>query len=106
MSNKLEIACFNYQSALNAEKGNADRIEFCYDASVGGVTPNIETVKQVLGSVRTTVYIMIRPRGGNFVYSDEEFSQMKKDLIAFKNIGAKGFVFGILNNKSSKRLYS
>jgi copper homeostasis protein len=101
MSKKLEIACFDFQSALNAEKGNADRIELCDDAKSGGITPKLEIVKLVLSSVFIPVYIMIRPRGGDFIYSDEEFNQMKKDIIDFKNEGAKGFVFGILSKNNT-----
>ncbi|MGZ4034887.1 MAG: copper homeostasis protein CutC, partial [Bacteroidia bacterium] len=94
---KLEIACFNYESALVAQQGGADRIELCDSFSDGGTTPAIEIVKLTRKKISIDLFIMIRPRGGNFVYSDQEFERMKKNISEFKQIGIDGFVFGILN---------
>ncbi len=95
---KLEIACFNAQSALIAQQGGADRIELCDNIKEGGTTPNLEITKQTLEKVTIPLYVMIRPRGGNFVYSEEEFQQMKNEIRQFKALGVNGFVFGILNH--------
>lgn len=95
----LEIACFNADSARAAAKAGADRIELCADRPLGGTTPTIEVFQQVKSSIDSIpINVMIRPRGGNFVYSDEEFKEMKQSITAFKEQGADGFVFGILIN--------
>lgn len=95
---KLEIACFNAESALIAQQGGADRIELCDNIKEGGTTPDLQITKQTLEKVTIPLYVMIRPRGGNFVYSEEEFQQMKKEIQQFKTLGVDGFVFGILNH--------
>ncbi len=94
--NKLEIACFNLDSALIAQKAGADRVELCADISVGGITPNLQIIQQVREHLTIDLYVMIRPRGGNFVYSDSEFEQMKSEIETIKKLGVNGFVFGIL----------
>lgn len=93
---KIEIACFNPESAIIAAKNGADRIEFCDGLQEGGTTPNFETTKLIKEQVQIPVYVMIRPRGGDFVYSEEEFQQMKSDIIELKKLDVDGFVFGIL----------
>jgi len=95
---KLEIACFNLKSALSAHENMADRVELCRNLSVGGLTPEIATVISARTKLSIDLFIMIRPREGNFVYSNDEFKQMKKDIKSFKEIGVDGFVFGILND--------
>ena len=94
----LEIACFNVDSALIAQDAGAHRIEFCAAREVGGVTPSLEDVQELKPKCRIPVNIMIRPRGGDFVYSTEEFDQMKKDVEQFKLL-ADGFVFGIMTEE-------
>ncbi|KGO88310.1 copper homeostasis protein CutC [Flavobacterium suncheonense] len=101
---KLEIACFNSESALIAQQGGADRIEFCANLKEGGTTPDFKTIKKLLPEIRVDLYVMIRPRGGNFEYSEEEFQQMKAEIREFKTIGVNGFVFGILNHDKSINL--
>lgn len=98
---KLEIACFNLESALIAQRSGANRIELCDDFSVGGITPNYGTFETARKLITIELFVMIRPRGGDFSYSEDEFEQMKKDLIYFKSKGADGFVFGILNSDGS-----
>lgn len=97
---KLEIACFNIASALVASKSNADRIELCTDASSGGITPTFEDIKTLRKETDKEIMIMIRPRGGDFIYSDKEFEQMKSEIIMIKNFRIDGFVFGILNEEN------
>ena len=94
---KLEIACFNLESALVAAKSNTDRIELCADASSGGITPDFEDIKTLRKETDKDIMVMIRPRSGDFCYSDEEFEQMKSEIIMIKNFRIDGFVFGILN---------
>lgn len=99
---KLEIACFNVSSALIALSSKVDRIEFCADFSAGGITPNVADFLLLKStSFAVPIYVMIRPRGGNFVYTETEFLQMKQQLLAFKEAGADGFVFGILKEDHS-----
>ena len=99
--NQLEIACFNIESAVIAQENGADRVELCAEMEVGGTTPDFEITKQVRDLLTIDLNVMIRPRGGNFVYSDAEFQQMKKEILRFKEIGVNGFVFGILNENNT-----
>ena len=94
---KIEIACFNLESATLAQKAGADRVELCANISVGGTTPSIEIIQQARKNITLDLYVMIRPRGGNFVYSEAELDQMKSDIVNIKKLGVNGFVFGILN---------
>ena len=94
---KIEIACFNLESTLIAQNAGADRVELCADMSVGGTTPTIEIIQQAREHLTINLYVMIRPRGGNFVYSEAEFEQMKSEIETIKKLGVNGFVFGILN---------
>lgn len=99
--NKLEIACFNLTSAVIAQENGADRVELCAGIEVGGTTPDFEITKKVRELIDIDLNVMIRPRGGNFVYSDAEFEQMKLEIIEFKKLNVNGFVFGILNEDNS-----
>ena len=101
---QLEIACFNSDSALIAQQNGADRVELCDAIEVGGTSPTIEIVKQVRANVSIDLYVMIRPRGGSFVYTEIEFQLMKTTVLAFKELKVDGFVFGILdeNNRIDK----
>lgn len=95
---RLEIACFSAESAIVAWKAGADRVELCHDQEAGGTTPTVASVEHVKKHVTIPVYMMIRPRGGNFVYSAHEFEQMRSDIDAFKPM-VDGFVFGMLDSK-------
>ena len=97
----LEVCANSYESALNAQKGGAQRIELCEDLAVGGLTPNFELSKKVISELNIPVFILIRPRDGDFNYSGEEFKQIKKDIILFKELGCKGIVSGILTKKDN-----
>jgi copper homeostasis protein len=99
--NQLEIACFNLESAVIAQENGADRVELCAEMEVGGTTPDFEITKQVRELITIDLNVMIRPRGGNFVYSEAEFQQMKNEILQFKEIGVNGFVFGILTENNS-----
>jgi copper homeostasis protein len=98
---KLEIACFNPESAFIAQQNGADRIELCADRNAGGTTPDYEITKNVRAALSIDLNVMIRPRGGDFVYSDDEFEQMKESILSFKKMKVDGFVFGILKEDGS-----
>jgi len=98
--NKLEIACFNLESAIVAQENGADRIELCDEIAVGGTTPKAVDIINTRKLVAIDLYLMIRPRGGNFVYSDEEFSEMKLNILHGKSLKVNGFVFGILSENN------
>jgi copper homeostasis protein len=102
MNNKnLEIACFNAESAVIAQINGADRVELCTNMLEGGTTPNFEIARKVRDELSIKMNVMIRPRGGDFVYTDAEFEQMKSEIEQFKKINVDGFVFGILNTDNS-----
>lgn len=92
----LEIACFNAESALTAQAAGADRIELCEDYAAGGITPSDNLLLKVRSSVTLPLVVMIRPRGGNFVYSGEEISQMERSILFCKENSVDGVVFGVL----------
>ena len=92
----LEVCANSYESAINAEKAGAHRIELCENLAVGGLTPNYKLAKEVIIDLSIPVFILIRPRDGDFNYSKNEFEQIKKDIILFKDLGCKGIVSGIL----------
>ncbi|WP_426431609.1 copper homeostasis protein CutC [Winogradskyella sp. HB-48] len=95
---KLEICANSYQSAKNACDAGAHRIELCQELSVGGITPSFGLVKKVVGEIDIPVFVLIRPRSGNFVYSEDEFQIMKNDIQLCKDLGCKGIVSGVLNS--------
>jgi copper homeostasis protein len=93
----LEICVETLEAALAAERGGADRIELCEDLAVGGVTPNLELMRAARSQIRIPIFAMIRPRGGDFLYSVEEFEEMIRDLASARNCGMDGAVFGLLD---------
>lgn len=93
----LEICANSYQSAKNACDAGAHRIELCQELSVGGITPSYGLLKEVTQNLSIPVFVLIRPRGGNFVYSEAEFEIMKQDIKLCKDLGCHGIVSGILN---------
>ena len=106
----LEIAVFNIRSALLAVKAGAGRIELCENPADGGTTPSYGTLKTVRKETSIPVFPIIRARGGDFFYSDEEFAVMQKDVQLSKQLGFEGIVIGALNKdatvdkKRTKRL--
>jgi copper homeostasis protein len=97
----LEICANSYQSAKNAQEAGAYRIELCQELSVGGITPSYGLLKQVRDNLEISVFVLIRPRGGDFVYSDVEFEIMKHDIQLCKDLGCDGIVSGLLNNNKT-----
>lgn len=88
-----------------AQENGADRIELCENMKLGGTTPNSILVVKVRENLNIKMHVIIRPRGGDFVYSDEELIEMKQDIKQYKKLGVDGFVFGILkeNGKVNKK---
>ena len=97
----IEVCAESYEYAVKAEKAGADRIELCKDLHLDGLTPDYESSKRTIDTLDIPVFILIRPRGGDFIYSHEEFELMKSDIIKFKEMGCKGIVSGVLNNDNS-----
>jgi copper homeostasis protein len=93
----LEICVETLDAALAAARGGADRIELCEELCVGGVTPSAELMRAVRAKVELPVFAMIRPRGGDFLYSESEFEQMVQAVATVKSCGLNGAVLGILD---------
>lgn len=93
----IKEACIeSFEEAVNAEKRGANRIELCDNLTLGGTTPSIENIRLCSEELNIPVFVMIRPRGGNFVYSEEELETMKAEIRECKKFGADGVVLGIL----------
>ena len=97
----IEICVETVAHAIAAENGGADRIELCSDLSSGGVTPNVALMQAAREQVRIPIYGMIRPRAGNFVYSDSDFETMKHEIQVAKEIGLDGVVLGLLDQTNA-----
>lgn len=96
MSYLLEICCYNLASAVIAQESGAHRVELCADPGDGGTTPSFSLIKTARKKLEIALYPIIRARGGDFLYSDEEFEIMLHDVRLCKKIGCDGVVIGIL----------
>lgn len=94
----LEIAVFNVEDAMYAANASADRIELCNDYKSGGITCSKEMLYQVRKKITIPIFPIIRPRSGNFCYSEDEFELMKRDILLCKQLEYDGVVAGILNS--------
>uniref|UniRef100_A0A8D2LB59 Copper homeostasis protein cutC homolog n=1 Tax=Varanus komodoensis TaxID=61221 RepID=A0A8D2LB59_VARKO len=92
----MEVCVDSVESAVNAERGGAGRLELCANLMEGGTTPSIGLLQVVKQCIQVPVFMMIRPRGGDFLYSDREVEVMKADIRLAKQHGADGLVFGAL----------
>jgi copper homeostasis protein len=93
----VEIVVYNFESAMKAQEGGADRIELCDNPGQGGTTPSAGMIELVRQNVSIDLFVMIRPRGGDFCYSNYEFHLMKRDLSQCQRSSVDGVVLGILN---------
>lgn len=102
----LEICANSVQSAVNAESGGADRIELCRDLTVGGVTPSESELWEVREKVSIPVFVLVRSRAGDFVYTQEEVEEMRKSILLCKELGYEGVVIGALTAQNSIDLHA
>ncbi|MEE9363891.1 MAG: copper homeostasis protein CutC [Cellulophaga sp.] len=93
----VEVCANSLESALNAEKAGADRIELCMELAVGGITPSYGLLKRVKEQISIPVHVLIRPRSGDFTYSKIEFAIMKKNIALCVELGFAGIVSGVLH---------
>ncbi len=93
----IKEACIeNFAQALAAQKAGASRVELCENLAVGGTTPSFGTIKACVEKLTIPSFVMIRPRGGDFVYSKEELQIMQADINCCKQLGVPAVVFGLL----------
>lgn len=100
-SRLLEVCCGSITSAINAQEGGAFRIELCDNLNEGGTTPSAGTIIMAKKMLCIPVFVLIRPRTGDFIYSDEEVEVMKNDILFCKEHGVEGVVLGILKADGS-----
>ena len=93
---KTELCAYSVEACRVAARLGVNRVELCASPAEGGVTPSLATIEQVVAIDNLDLSVMIRPRGGDFLYSDEEFSTMLRDIEHARTAGATGVVFGIL----------
>jgi copper homeostasis protein len=101
LENILEIAVFSAEGAIIAAQAGVSRIELCNSYAEGGLTPSTGTITFVKETVHCPVYVMIRPRGGNFFYNHSEIEIMKRDIEQCREKGVDGIVAGALKNDFS-----
>jgi|UniRef100_UPI0040482CED copper homeostasis protein len=101
MSMLLEAPVFNLQASLEAAQLGIDRLELCANFPEGGETPSAGMLRFLKREIDIPIFVMIRPRGGNFVYSPKELLVMKQDIQLLGDLGADGFVFGALDAQGS-----
>jgi copper homeostasis protein len=100
MSNQkvvLEVAVFSVEAAIAAINAGADRIEFCENPNEGGTTPSYGSLKTLKALTNKPIFPIIRPRGGDFLYTNAEYESIKSDLLLVKELGYPGAVLGLLN---------
>ena len=96
----IEICATTLNSVINAQDAGADRIELCQEYLIGGVTPSLTFTLESIQNSRIPINILIRPRGGDFIFTEEEFDIMIKSIHNFKNYNINGFVVGFLNENN------
>lgn len=97
--NIFEACVGSYKEAVRAEKLGANRVELCDNLMEDGTTPSYGTIKKTIEDLKIPVMVIIRPRGGNFEFTEEEVSIMKEDIRISKELGAYGVVIGALKGK-------
>lgn len=97
----LELACFTPESSRIAAAVGVHRLELCEDYTCGGRTPSMDYFRQARKDFPRDIFVMIRPRAGDYIFSDTEFSKMTADVKAFKAAGANGFVSGFFSTSGA-----
>ncbi|WP_293309797.1 copper homeostasis protein CutC [Pedobacter sp. UBA5917] len=97
----LEVCANSYASALAAQKGGAKRAEFCDNLAEGGTTPSYAQIALAKKNLSIEIWPIIRPRGGDFLYSDIEYELIKEDIKICKSLNCEGIVIGILKEDGS-----
>jgi copper homeostasis protein len=92
----IEVCIDSVESAIASEQGGADRVELCDNLMEGGTTPSAGAITVARERIRIALNVMIRPRGGDFCYTEVELAIMRRDIAAAKQLGADGVVFGML----------
>ena len=93
---RFEICANSVDSCIAAQEGGADRVELCAGIPEGGTTPSYGTIRTARESIDIGLNVIIRPRGGDFLYSENELNQMRHDILTARELGADGLVFGCL----------
>lgn len=94
----IKEACVeSFREALMAERKGADRIELCAELHVGGTTPSYAVIEKTAGKLKIPVMVMIRPRGGHFIYNRLEIKIMQQSILICRETGVKGIVLGVLD---------
>jgi copper homeostasis protein len=98
MNFKLEICVDSVESAVNVQIAGADRVELCDNLLEGGTTPSFGTIASARENLTIGLHVIIRPRGGDFLYADPEFDVMRRDIELCGETGVDGIVTGILRS--------
>ncbi len=93
---KIEVCAYSLESCLNAQQAGAARVELCGGLGEGGTTPSAGLIAAVRENIQIDLYVMIRPRGGDFVYEKSEIDVMRRDIDIAKSLGVDGVVLGVL----------
>ena len=101
LETRLEIIAFNIASCEVAQTAGASRIELCNNPADGGTTPSYGFIKAAREILDIDLYVMVRPRGGDFLYSESEFEIIKADIEMCRQLGCNGIVIGLLNRDGS-----
>lgn len=97
---KVEVCATSLQSILNAQQAGADRIELCAELSLGGITPSYGFIKEAVRLSELPIHLLIRPRSGNFYYSEVEYQTLLEDIRMAKQLGVAGVVVGFLHSNN------
>jgi copper homeostasis protein len=97
----IEICANGFESAQAAQNAGAQRIELCANLSVGGLTPSRDEIEKVVSELTIPMHVLIRPRNGNFCYSEAELVEMMQDIAYCKQLGCAGIVSGVLTSEGS-----
>ena len=96
---KIEICCTSIDAALTAQKYGASRIELCSELFLGGITPSIGLIESCKKKLKIPIRVLVRPRGGNFNYNDNEIHVIINDVIRLRDLGIDGIVIGIVDEQ-------